>query len=384
MLEQSLTLTNLTLFGVASILGSGGFNLIGKGVRSGGSWWPLALAGAAILLTGSAFSYAGAYQRFKTNTSESDIIEAEIGVGAAWLGSGAILSYNIVSIVVIMVICSKIIAPTGSWLLQVIISIFMLACMAGLALYGIDVDKYFTDTTTYALIGVLVIAALLGLVGAFIEPKSSPTIASGDFMTSLWMFFYVLIGFDAVMKFTEETKVESDVPTAFYLSNGVSIALTVGVASAIALWLPQLTMETEGNALGLLFAKFFGKGVIGPFRWLIVLFLMLTTFVVFLATSRYIYGVGQKYEDLKPLTAVNDMQAPWVAILSIFGVGAALTAVNHVESLVIITDMGFAVIAALVAASVAAADWRDGEIVSATANSVTTAGFLGLIASAFL
>ena len=62
-LKRTLTLTDLTLFGVTSIMGSGGFNFIGRGVGSGGSWWPAAVGIAAVLLMGAAYAYDGAFQR---------------------------------------------------------------------------------------------------------------------------------------------------------------------------------------------------------------------------------------------------------------------------------------------------------------------------------
>jgi hypothetical protein len=57
---------------------------------------------------------------------------------------------------------------------------------------------------------------------------------------------------------------------------------------------------------------------------------------------------------------------------------------NNTDSLVKITDLGFASIASLIAGSVAVADWRDGKIGSAAISGATGASFLGLIASAFL
>jgi hypothetical protein len=51
-LKKTLTLTDLIFFGIASIVGSGGFNLIGEAVMKGGDWWPAALAVAAAVLHG--------------------------------------------------------------------------------------------------------------------------------------------------------------------------------------------------------------------------------------------------------------------------------------------------------------------------------------------
>ena len=39
-LNKTLTLKDLVLFGVISIFGSGGFNLIGRAITQGGPQWP--------------------------------------------------------------------------------------------------------------------------------------------------------------------------------------------------------------------------------------------------------------------------------------------------------------------------------------------------------
>jgi len=366
-------------------MGSGGFNLIGAGVRHGGVLWPWALGISAVLMMGSAFTYASAFDRFKKNTSESDMIRSVLGPVAEGVGATAILVYNIVSVAVILVFCSKLLMPTGSWSCQVALTLFFLSCMTGIALLGIDVNKEMIDVTSWALIGILVAAVGLGCYG--LATQTVPTLAvpsHANFMSSLWMFFFVLVGFDAVMKFAEETTEEADIPTAFYLSNFVSIALTAGVAIAMAIWLPRLVGSQDSSALGLLFSKFLGGWIMEPFKWAIAVFLLLTTFVVFLSTTRYLYGLGEKSKELGVLTEVNAAKAPWVSIGAVFGAGSLLALLNNTELLVMITDLGFAVIAALVAGSVTIADWREGKVGTAAVSGATTAGFAGLIASAFL
>lgn len=393
-LNRSLSLTDLTLFGVASIMGSGGFNLIGSAVREGGVAWPAAFGTAAALLMGAAFVYAEAHDRFKKNTSETDMIRTAFGHGAESIGAIAILVYNIVSIVVILVFCSKMLLPSGGWFSQVSLTLFMLASMAGLALVGIELDKQIIDVVTWVLIAFLSVAAILGFVygvgktvipyipGVFSAPV--PETKVGDFKKSLWLFFFVLVGFDAIVKFTEEATDGSDIPTAFYLSNGISDILTYGVALAIAALLPGLTVAKEGNAFGWLFAAFVGDWIVLPVEWVVVVFLLLTTFVVFLATSRYLYGLGAKSEWLTSFREISVVKAPWVATLSVFGVGAGLSLLNNTDLLVKITDLGFAVIASLVSAAVSAASFQEGAVITGALSGATGVGFFGLIASAFL
>ena len=78
-LDKNLSLKDLVLFGVISIFGSGGFNLIGHALVNGGDYWPLALAGAGALFMGSSRTYEQAFNEFKKNTSESDFLEKTFG-----------------------------------------------------------------------------------------------------------------------------------------------------------------------------------------------------------------------------------------------------------------------------------------------------------------
>ena len=60
-LEKTLTLTDLIFFGIASILGSGGFNLIGEAIVKGGSWWPAALGISSAAFMGASKVYEKAF-----------------------------------------------------------------------------------------------------------------------------------------------------------------------------------------------------------------------------------------------------------------------------------------------------------------------------------
>jgi hypothetical protein len=387
MLERALTLTDLTLFGVASIVGSGGFNLVGKAVRAGGAWWPVAFGISAALLLGASYAYSDAFRRFGKNTSESDMVASIFGPVGEVTSIVAILLFNIVSISAILVFCTQLMIPNGSWSAQVGSALALLGGMAGFSLAGIELNRVLISSLSYILVGVLAVTAGLGLYGLGYAPAASPTLSGSgptSFVTSLLLIFFILAGFDSNMKFAEEAVKPADIPASFYTSNLISIALVAGVALAIQMWVPGLSSAKEGNALGHLYAAFFGPGIITPATYLMVAFMITTTFVIFLSTSRYLFGIGEKFSVLAPLKEVNAASVPYNTVALVTVIAAAAILINNTEALVRISDAGIILLLGLVAAAAAATDFGEGSLLSAAVNGATAAGFGGLFGCCLL
>ena len=221
MLERALTLTDLTLFGVASIVGSGGFNLVGKAVRAGGSWWPVAFLISATLLMGAAYAYSEAFAASGKNTAESDIVASAFGPVGEGASICAILLFNIVSISAILVFCAQLLIPGHSWVSQVGVALAALGGMAGFSLAGIELNRVSIDVVAYVMVAVLAGTASLGLYG-LAAGSGSPSPTGSSFTTSLLMIFFILAGFDNNMKFAEEAVDAADIPRSFFTSNVIS------------------------------------------------------------------------------------------------------------------------------------------------------------------
>lgn len=386
MLERALTLTDLTLFGVASIVGSGGFNLVGKAVRAGGAWWPVAFGISAALLLGASYAYSDAFRRFGKNTSESDIVASIFGPTGEGATIFAILLFNIVSISAILVFCAQLLIPNGSWVSQVGSALALLGGMAGFSLAGIELNRVLISSLSCLLVGTLAITAALGVYGIGYAPTPAlpPPASHTSFVTSILLVFFILAGFDSNMKFAEEAKEPTDIPTSFYTSNLISFALVAGVALAIQEWIPGLSAAKEGNALGHLYAAFFGPGVLTPMTYLMVAFMITTTFVIFLSTTRYLFGIGEKFSSLSFLKEVNAASVPYNTVALVGIVAAAAIFINHTETLVRISDVGIILLLGLVSAAVAMTDFGEGSLLSAALNGTTAAGFTGLLGACFL
>lgn len=386
-LGKTLSLTDLTLFGVSSIIGSGGFNLIGKATQDGGRWWPAAFGIAAALLMGGAYSYKDAFHASPRNTAESDLIREELGPIAAWLSTGSILTFNLVSMSTILVLVSQLLFPGGKWLGQIAFALGLLTIMAVFALQGLDFSKSFINGVSVLLLVVLGAAALLGGWGGLTQKwpiSGGGGGGNGDsgFVTSLLLFFFVLAGFDALIKFTAEAKDKDDIPRSFFLANGISDILVFGAAVALAIFVPKLTRVEENNALGHLFEHFLGSGVAGGFKLLMTLFMVVTTFVVFLASSRYLVGLGETTPALGKLAAVTEKKVPYGAIGAVFAVTAAAVTLNRTDTLVKISDVGLIVTILLVSVSAALNNWRSDRKGVAAVHGATAAGFTTLLGAA--
>ena len=378
MLERALTLTDLTLFGVASIVGSGGFNLVGKAVRAGGSWWPVAFLISATLLMGAAYAYSEAFAASGKNTAESDIVASAFGPVGEGASICAILLFNIVSISAILVFCAQLLIPGHSWVSQVGVALAALGGMAGFSLAGIELNRVSIDVVAYVMVAVLAGTASLGLYG-LAAGSGSPSPTGSSFTTSLLMIFFILAGFDNNMKFAEEAVDAADIPRSFFTSNVISFILVAGVALAIQHFLPGLSAVNESNALGHLFSTFAGSWALEPTKYLMIAFMLTTTFVVFLSQTRYLFGLGEKFSALSALKEVNSASVPYITVALVTVLAGLAILINHTETLVRLSDVGIISVLGLVAAAAAVIDVGAGSFLSAALNGATATGFAGLL-----
>lgn len=377
-LEKSLSLTDLVFFGIASIIGSGGFNLIGEAVMKAGNWWPAALAIASAVLMGGARTYEDAWEAFKTNTAESDFVKKVFGDQASDLTATAVLLWNILSISTILVICSHMLFPEGTWFGQITFALTLLGAMGFLSLRGIDINKEVINFFTAGLILILTAASVLGLGGLATKGLPSvPAISGQSFVTSLLYFFFILAGFDALIKFTEEAKDPKDIPRSFYISNALSTSLVLGLCIAFVTSVDMRKLRNFDNGIGEIFQAYLGGNTKTAVTYFSVIYMIITTFVAFLATTRYMYGLGDVYKGLEFMKTVNEAKAPTTAIFSTLATSAATILVNHAEWLVRAADFSLASLLFLVASAAAK---EKGALVEGG----TAVSFAGLMALSFL
>ena len=379
-LKKTLSLYDLVFFGIASILGSGGFNLVGEAVMKGGDAWPAALAIASAVFMGSAKTYEEAFNAFKTNTAESDFVNKIFGENASLITISAVMLWNILSISTILVVCSHMLFPEGTWIGQITFALMLLGLMGFFSLKGLDVNKETINAFSAVLVVVLGGVSFLGASGVMQKGiPSVPVIPEKSFVASLLFFYFILAGFDALIKFTEETKDPKNVPRSFYISNLLSIALVLGICLAFVTTVDMRRLWKFDNGIGEILHKFLGGNTKMIVTYFAVLYMIITTFVTFLATTRYLFGLGDVYKGLDFMKVVTEAKVPINAVLFTLSTAALGIIVNHKESLVRAADFGLSALLLMVAAAATKSVVSQGKIpwIEGT-TTVALAGFMGL------
>jgi amino acid transporter len=381
-LLKTLGLNDLIFFGVSSILGSGGFHLIGEAVTTAGSWWPAALGASGALFMGASKVYEEAFRKFKSNTAEIETTEKAFGSGVTNLTTIAILIFNIISISTILVMASHMMFPEGTWTGQIAAALFCLSGMTYFSLQGIDMNKDIINFFSIILIIILTLLTSLGVLGVKEKGWTLFKYSKQNFPLSILLFFFVLAGFDALIKFTQEAKEKEDIPKSFYITNALCILFVFGISLAFVSYVPITKSMGFDNNIGDIFQHFLGGNTSEIVKIGSILYIVLTAFITFLATTRFMYGLGEKYKPLELLKQLNEKKVPLYSVFFTFIIGACAILINHKETLVRIADFALAIFLFIVSAAISKDILAEGKIPWIEGG--TAAGLLGLMGISFM
>uniref|UniRef100_A0A6C0IGF1 Amino acid permease n=1 Tax=viral metagenome TaxID=1070528 RepID=A0A6C0IGF1_9ZZZZ len=379
-LNKVLTLKDLVLFGISSILGSGGFNLVGKGIQDGNHYFPLTLLLSGALFTGSAHSYSYANDTYKSNISETKLIENVYGSIGKYTSSLSILLYNIFASATILVLCSKILFPNTSWWKQVSFSLLLLSIMTFAAFQQLDLNKEVINIVSLAIILLLGSASFLGishLTQESFKMPSFPSLNKINLYESLLYFFFVLAGHDALIKFSEEAKEQNDIGRSMYISIGISVLLVSGLCLAALTYIKDFKVSNVDDIVADIFEKIFNKDVGKYVSYFAIFCMFVSTFVGFLATIRYTYALPEKIPFLKFIREGGDGRVSHISILIIGALCAFAILINQTTSLVELSDMALIITLLLVSSSAFYERFQKG--VMPITDGLTSGGLLGIL-----
>jgi amino acid transporter len=193
-------------------------------------------------------------------------------------------------------------------------------------------------------------------------------------------FYFVLAGFEALMKFVEETREpEKDIPSSFYWSNTISAILTAGVCFAYVITSGHIPIHENDNIISKILGTVLGKGVESGVNILSIILMCITGFIAFLSSTRYLYSISPPNTVLKEL---NENKVPWATVLISFIVILAGILNNHVYTLVILCDMALTCTLLLVSAAATRLAITKGRV--PVIEGATTLGFIGILTMSLL
>jgi hypothetical protein len=161
--------------------------------------------------------------------------------------------------------------------------------------------------------------------------------------------------------------------------NLLSIALVLGICLAFVTTVDMRRIGKFNNGIGEILHKFLGGNTKTIVIYFAVLYMIITTFVTFLATTRYLFGLGDIYKGLEFMKVVSDVKVPINAVAFTLGTAALGILVNHTEYLVRAADFGLSSLLLLVAAAATKSVLSQGKIPWIEgATTMGLAGFMGL------
>ena len=138
-------------------------------------------------------------------------------------------------------------------------------------------------------------------------------------------------------------------------------------------------LSTFDNGIGEILHKFLGGNTKTIVTYFAVLYMIITTFVTFLATTRYLFGLGDVYKGLDFMKVVTEAKVPINAVAFTLATAAIGILVNHTEYLVRAADFGLSALLLMVAAAATKSIASQGKIpwIEGT-TTAALAGFMGL------
>ena len=378
-LHKTLKLPDLLFFGIANILGSGAANLAGHAVFASGSAWPAQIAAVTSLLLGSSKTYTVAHEKYQSNDAESKLIAEEIGSAGRSLSSFMIVMFNIVSTVVGLVFITRIVNPTASYAFSVMLATQLAIFIIAVGLYGIELNKTLINIVTSLCIGIIVLfggfAISKYIGGAHIQNVNVATGNSVNPIRAFLYIFFIMAGFDVLIKFTEESADTSDVPKAFYGANIISALLLIGLCFAYVVFVPLRGLKHADNAFADIAKGIFGNEEASIMKWVIIGFIFISSLVNTLGLSRYLYSElkGTAAEGWREL---NTSGAPWKILLGLGGVLISFIVVNNIDKLVSFANLSLVGVLSMVGWSAARTRLKAGE--RPWIESLTTLGLFGV------
>jgi APA family basic amino acid/polyamine antiporter len=349
-LRRDLGLFEATIAGVGIIVGAGIYVLIGAaaGLVGNAVWLSFIIAAFAALLTG--LSYAELSSIYTDDSGEYSYVEHNFNKKIAFVtGYLVIFSLVIAAAAVSLGFAGYVIEllGRGDLLMTAVLSIIL---FSGVNYIGIKQSMDLNILmTVLSIVGLLVIIVLsapnLGTIN-YMEMNSG---IMGIFKGASLIFF-AFIGFESVVKLSEETKnPRKTIPLALLLSLGISTVFYILVAfSAISV----VGAEQLGQSVAPL--SDVAKAVLGQDASIIISLIAIvstgnTILLTLIANSRVLYSMSRDYPKIKFLSSINiNTSTPYYAVILSGLMTMGFVLIGNIELVAEITNFAVFIVFAVI------------------------------------
>lgn len=367
-LHRTINLSQITLYGVGTIVGAGIYVLIGEVAAASGPYMAVSFLVAALIASFSAYAYSQLAQRFPGSA------------GAALYTLQAFRSKTLASMVGLTVAFSGIVSAatlangfTGYFGLFVplpsgLIITFLVVAMTAIAAFGIRLSIWVAVTTTVLELAGLAMVISAGS-GGLTEIISSPDeyllpglnawhgVGAGAFLA-----FFALIGFEDMVTLAEEVKQpEKNLPRGIFLALAVTAVLYVLVALSALAALPLADLVSSQTPLALVVERntdippslIAGIGLIAIVNGILLQIVMV---------ARVLYGMSSRRLAPERFAGINSRtRTPLFATILVGGLVLGFALALPLVTLAKTTSTAILMVFTLVNLSLARILWLEGK-----------------------
>ena len=349
-LKRNLGFLAATCCGVGVIVGAGIYVLIGAaaGVAGNSLWLSFLIAAIVAALTG--LSYAELSSMFTKNSGEYDYVRHAVGNRLGFLAGYNILLSGLISVPTVALGFAGYFSGVAGYSNLILIAGLLIVFLSLVNAFGLKESVLLNAIfTAIELVGLLIIILMsFGHIGS-VDYSEMPNGLLGVFNAASLIFF-AYIGFESVVKLTEETKNPKKViPKALLTSLAIATVFYILVAIAAISVVDWRVLAVSKAPLAEVASAIMGSGA-GIFLSLIALAATGgTTLMILLTTSRVLYGFGEELKKLKFLTKINKRTGtPLIASLLVMILSLSFLLFKEIDIIAELTNFTIFITFALV------------------------------------
>lgn len=316
-LKRELSLVEITLTGIGSILGAGIYVLMGKAAGLAGNFVWFSFLFAGITAAFSALSYMELSSMYPRAGAEYEFVKRAFGERVGLFVGLLVVYFVIITSSAVAIGFGRYFSNLfGGDSLLVAVGLFIVLSL--IMVYGVKESAQVAILITLIEFSGLLIVMYVGLpyLGT-VNYLEAPDLA-GVFEASALIIF-AFLGFEDIVRLSQETKdAEKATPRALLIAISVTVFLYICVAIASVSVLDFQVLGASEVPLADVVAVAFGNDAFILMSWIAMFSTMNTVLVVMLGGSRIVYGMADSGSLPKFLSRVHPrFQTPWIAIFGI-------------------------------------------------------------------